>query len=74
MQDAMDRFTARRLAHADRQIVEGIGLAIKQREIIFEMERIGVDASKSKGVLEAFLSQLRELIDYRDKLLRELDA
>jgi hypothetical protein len=70
----MSIVTAHRLAYADRQIVEGIALVIKQRQVILEMEQIGLDAGKSNDALSNFLNTLRKFVDYRDKLLRELDG
>ena len=69
----MDAVTAQRLARADRQIVEGIGLVIKQREVILDLERAGMDASSSHESLSAFVRTLREFVDYRDKLLQDWD-
>ena len=65
---------AHKLARADRQIVEGIGLVVKQREIIMELQRRGLNASESELRLSAFLKTLREYVEYRDEMLRDLDA
>lgn len=69
----MDYF-ARTLALTDRQIVEGIALVVKQREIIMELRRRGLDASESQSRLSTFLKTLREYVQYRDKMLRDLDT
>ena len=61
-----------RLAQTDRQIVEGIGLAMKQREMIIELERRGLDSSKSKATLSTFLKTLRRYVEHRDKMIRDL--
>ena len=69
----MDAVKARRLAQADWQIVEGMALVIKQREVISDLESAGMDASTSKASLSSFVQKLREFVDYRDKLLRDCD-
>ena len=69
----MDHF-AHTLALTDRQIVEGIALVVKQREIIMELRRRGLDASESQSRLSTFLKTLREYVQYRDKMLRDLDT
>jgi|GEM_PF-6659278 hypothetical protein len=70
----MDEVTTYKLAQADRQIVEGIGLIMKQRDLISEMERSGVDTRESEAALARFLKTLRQFVDYRDRLLREKGA
>jgi hypothetical protein len=62
---------AQRLAHTDRQIVEGIGLAVRQKEMIKELERRGLDSSQSKATLSAFLQTLRRYVERRDQMIRE---
>ncbi len=69
----MDHFVDK-LARTDRQIVEGIALVVKQREIIMELQQHGLDASESQSRLSVFLTTLREYVEYRDKMLRGLNA
>ena len=70
----MDQFFLQRIASADRQIVEGIGLIFKQRDMIAELELRGMNSDKSRLTLSNFLEVLRAYVDYRDKLMRDFHA
>jgi hypothetical protein len=71
----MDRASLeRRLANADKHIVEGMRHIAQQKALIQGMERLGRDTSTSKRLLRIFEETLRLHTAERDKLLRQLNA
>jgi hypothetical protein len=75
MLSGMDRASLeRRLANANKHIVEGMRHVAQQRALVHGMERLGRDSSTSKELLRTFEETLRLHTDDRDKLLRQLNA
>jgi hypothetical protein len=75
MLSGMDRASLeRRLANADKHIVEGMRHIAQQKALIQGMERLGRDTSTSKRLLRIFEETLRLHTAERDKLLRQLNA
>jgi hypothetical protein len=71
----MDRASLeRRLANADKHIVEGMRHIAQQKKLIQGMERLGRDTSMSKQLLQTFEETVRLHNADRDKLLRALNA
>ena len=71
----MDRASLeRRLANADKHIVEGMRHIAQQKKLIQGMERLGRDTSMSKQLLQTFEETVRLHTADRDKLLRALNA
>ena len=71
----MDRASLeRRLANADKHIVEGMRHIAQQKKLIQGMERLRRDTSMSKQLLQTFEETVRLHTADRDKLLRALNA
>jgi DNA-binding response OmpR family regulator len=69
------RFSARRavLRHAIEHVAQAEHRIQRQRELVDRMEREGLDAYLARDLLAWFERALRDLIDDRDRLIRELD-
>ena len=60
------------LEEANRHVAEGERRVAYQRRRIAEQERAGDDTRLSNRVLDSFEITLQLLIEYRDKIVREL--
>ena len=60
------------LQEANRHVAEGERRVAYQRRRIAEQEGAGRDTRLSKHVLDSFEITLQLLIEYRDKIVREL--
>ena len=64
----------RRLANAEKHIVEGARHIAQQQKLIWGMARLGRDTSVSEQLLQTFEETQRLRLADRDKLLRQLSA
>jgi hypothetical protein len=71
----MDRYLLRKsIAVAERHIAECEVRIAKQRELIANMEKLGVETARSKALLATFQQSLGLHIADYDRLQRELMA
>jgi DNA-binding response OmpR family regulator len=69
------RLSARRavLRHAIEHVAQAEHRVQRQRELVDRLELEGVDAFLARDLLAGFEKALRDLVDDRDRLIRELD-